>query len=108
MNFMDAIAETVSAGLAFSNALQGLVIALIAAALLGSWRNLPLYALVALLVHVATNIFIPVLFSDAVLTFPPVLTVAFWLYAAVLFAVYLAVIALLFWVKRSVKRNYVS
>lgn len=80
------------------NQVMGLLIAVIAALLMTSWRRLWASALGAALVHVAIGVIRPVLDGGA-LVLPPLLTLGFWMALLALFLGYAIVIAVFFLIK---------
>ena len=82
------------------NAVEGLVIALIAALFVPAWSRVWAVALGATLVTVIINAFLPVLADNAVFHLPPLMDPGFWRFMAVLFVGYLIVIGVFFFLKR--------
>ena len=105
MELLETILEFARAGFDQVNAVQGLIIALVAALLLPSWRRLPIFAVGAAAVHVAVDVLLPVVTAGAGLRLPPVLELSFWSYVATLLIGYLIIIALLMAIKRLVLRR---
>jgi len=87
------------------NAVQGLIIALVAALLLPSWRRLPVFVFGAAAVHVAVDVLLPVVGGGASLRLPDVLEFYFWRYVAALLIGYLIIIAILMLIKRVILRR---
>ena len=65
MELLETILEFARAGFDQVNAVQGLIIALVAALLLPSWRRLPIFAVGAAAVHVAVDVLLPVVTAGA-------------------------------------------
>ena len=86
------------------NAVEGLIIALIAAFILSSWRRLWAVALGATLVNLIAIVLIPVVANHEAFKLPDVTKVEFWQNALVLYVGYLIVIAVFFFIKRNVLR----
>lgn len=105
MDLLETILDFARAGFDQVNALQGLVIALVAALLLPGWRRLPIFAIAAAAAHVAADILLPVIGGGAGLRLPQLLEPSFWHYVATLLIGYLVVIAILFLIKRVVLRR---
>jgi len=82
------------------NAVEGLVIALIAALFVPAWSRVWAVALGATLVTVILNVMLPVLADHATFHLPPLMEPAFWRFMAVLFVGYLIVIGVFFFLKR--------
>ena len=82
------------------NAVEGLVIALIAALFVPAWSRVWAVALGAVLVTVILNVMLPVLADHATFHLPPLMEPGFWRFMAVLFVGYLIVIGVFFFLKR--------
>lgn len=96
--FRDGLHE----GFAHINAALGLIIALIAAFMLGSWNKIWQMALGATLVHLVAEIMIPVLANHSRFALPAnLLDLSYWRTAAALYLGYLVVIAIFFFLKSS-------
>ena len=80
------------------NQILGLIIALIAAFLMGAWRGLWASAAGATLVHIAVGVLRPMLDGGA-FVLPNIMTGAFWMTALALFLGYAIVIAVFFFIK---------
>jgi uncharacterized membrane protein (UPF0182 family) len=105
MEIIDTILGYARQGFDQVNAVQGLIIALIAAFILPSWRRLPMIVVGATAVHVAADVLLPVLTGDAVFRLPDVLELPFWRYVATLLIGYLVVIAVFALIKRLVLKR---
>jgi hypothetical protein len=105
MDLLETILEFARAGFDRVNAVQGLIIALVAALLSPSWRRLPVFVVGATTVHVAADALLPVISGGASLRLPQVLELSFWSYVATLLVGYLIIIAILFLIKRLVLRR---
>ena len=100
-------AQTVNAVLDFFregfnqvNALEGLIIALVAALFVPAWHRVWGVALGATLVTVIVNALMPVLADHAAFRLPPLMEPGYWRFLAVLFVGYLIVIGVFFFLKR--------
>jgi hypothetical protein len=82
------------------NAVEGLVIALIAALFVPAWKRVWAVALGATLVTAILNVMLPVLADHAAFRLPPLMEPGFWRFMAVLFVGYLIVIGVFFFLKR--------
>jgi len=105
---MDIIEQTLDfmrAGFDSVNALQGLIIAAVAALLLPGWRRLPAFTVGATVVHVLVDILMPVLRGGANPRLPDILELPFWREVAFLLVGYLIVIAVLFLLRRVLLRR---
>jgi hypothetical protein len=92
-------------GFAEVNAVQGLVIALIAALMLSRWTRLLFVAGAAVAAHIALDILSPVFAEVGDLRLPPVLDGHYWRYLALLFVGYLIAVGILFAIKRVVVKG---
>ena len=104
---MDQIAHFLNVILAFFregfnnvNAVEGLVIALVAAIIAPAWDRIWAVALGATVVHLIADVLIPVIANHAAFQLPPLLELSFWRTALSLFVGYLIVISVLMFVKR--------
>ncbi|HTQ14438.1 MAG TPA: hypothetical protein VMH86_11240 [Rhizomicrobium sp.] len=89
------------AGFQQVNAVEGLVIALVAALLLPAWSRLWAVALGATLANLVIDVLIPVVSYHRSFRLPPdLLELPYWEHALILFVGYLVVIAVFFAVKR--------
>lgn len=86
------------------NQVLGLVIALVAAILLKSWKRLFPLAAFSAAVHILIQTVRPVLDGGQV-TLPPLVTLEFWLSVFALFLGYAIVIAVFYFVKRYILRQ---
>ena len=100
MGLINDILGYLRAGFAEVNALQGLIIAFVAALLLSGWKRLPAFALGATIVHIAVDVLAPVFANGAPLRLPPLLEAGFWEYVLILLLGYLIVISVLALLKR--------
>lgn len=87
------------------NALQGLLIALVAALLMRTWRRLLVFALGATLVHLLVDALIPLLSGASSLRLPEILYLSFWRYVAALYVGYVLVVGLIFLARRLLMRR---
>lgn len=104
---MDQIQHFLSLGLAFLregfnnvNAVEGLVIALVAAIIVPAWDRIWTVALGATVVHLIADVLIPIMAQRATLHLPPLLGVPYWRTALSLYVGYLIVISVLLFIKR--------
>lgn len=105
MEFVQDVLDFFRAGFNQVNAVQGLIIALVAALLLPRLARLPMFVVAAALVHVIVDTLLPALSGSGEIALPPVLEQGFWRYAATLLAGYLVVIAILGLIKRVLLRR---
>jgi uncharacterized protein YacL len=90
-------------GFAHVNAILGLIIALVAAYLLPSWKRLWAVALGATVVHLIAEVMLPVLADRQTFRLPPDLVeMSYWRDAIALYLGYLVVIAVFFFIKKRI------
>jgi hypothetical protein len=90
-------------GFANVNGALGIIIALVAAYVLHSWKRLWAVALGATLVHLVAEVMIPVLANQARFALPPdLLHKHYWMTAVALYLGYFLVIAVFFFLKKTV------
>lgn len=90
-------------GFSHVNGALGIIIALVAAYMLHSWKRLWAIALGATVVHLISEIMIPVLANQARFGLPAdLLELSYWRTAAALYLGYLIVIAVFFFIKKNV------
>jgi hypothetical protein len=100
--FVDFFRDGLHQGFAHINAGLGLIIGLIAAYLLTSWKKLWQIALGATVAHLVAEMMIPVLANQSRFELPPnLLEVSYWKTAAALYLGYLLVIAVFFFLKKN-------
>jgi hypothetical protein len=102
---IEAILEFARAGFDQINAVQGLIIALVAAQFLPSWRRLPIYAVYAAIIHLAVDLILSVLADGAAVRLPEFLELPFWRYVSTLLIGYLVIIAVFALLKRLLLRR---
>jgi MFS superfamily sulfate permease-like transporter len=88
------------AGFAHVNAVQGLLIAIIAAFLMYRWSSVFVVAVGATVVHMVADVMLPVLANSAPFRLPPLVDGEYWRYVLALYVGYLAVITVFYIVKR--------
>ena len=90
-------------GFAHVNAVLGLIIALVAAYMLHSWKRLWAIALGATVIHLISEVMLPVLVNRSRFELPPnLIDLSYWRSAAALYLGYLVVIGVFFFIKRNV------
>ena len=82
------------------NAVEGLVIALVAAIVVPAWDRLWAVALGATIVHLIANVLIPVIANRTSFHLPPLLALPYWRTALSLYVGYLIVVGVLLFIKR--------
>ena len=100
MEILNDVLDFMRAGFNEINAVQGLLIALVAAIVLPDLKRLPVIVLAATVIHLAVDILIPVIANGAALRLPPILEGNYWRYAAVVLVGYLVVITIFAITKR--------
>lgn len=96
--FIGGVIGLAEAGFDGVNQVMGLIIAVIAALLMGGWRALGSTAVGATLVHLIVLALTPVL-NGGDFALPDILSVGFWMTALALFLGYAIVIAVFFFIK---------
>ena len=99
-HFLNVILEFLREGFNNVNAVEGLVIALVAAIIAPAWDRIWAVALGATLVHLIADVLIPVIAHHAAFRLPPLLEFSFLRTAVSLYVGYLIIIAVLMFVKR--------
>jgi hypothetical protein len=99
-HFLNVILDFFREGFDNVNAVEGLVIALVAAIIAPAWDRIWAVALGATLVNIIADVLIPVIARHASFHLPPLLEVSFWRTALSLYVGYLIVIAVLMFIKR--------
>ncbi len=99
-HFLNVVLDFLREGFDSVNAVEGLVIALIAAIIAPAWDRIWAVALGATLVNLIADVLIPVIARHAAFRLPPVMEFGFWREAVALYVGYLIVIAILMFIKR--------
>jgi hypothetical protein len=99
-HFLNVILDFLREGFNNVNAVEGLVIALVAAIVAPAWDRIWAVALGATLVHLIADTLIPVVAHHASFRLPPLLEFDFWRTALSLYVGYLIIIAVLMFIKR--------
>lgn len=100
---LDFFREGFHQGFAQVNAVLGLIIAVIAAFMLGRWSRLLAVALGATIVHLIARVLIPVVANHAAFKLPSnLMDMSYWRGALALYLGYLVVIAVFFLIRRIV------
>ena len=99
-HYLGMVLDFVRSGYDHVNAVEGLVIALVAVVLAPSWDRIWAVALGATLVNLIADVLIPVIANHATLHLPPLMQVSFWRFALALFVGYLVVISVFMFIKR--------
>lgn len=102
--YLDSFVEFLRTGFNETNQVQGLLIALAATIFMQSWKQWFGVALVAVVVHVAVDVLVPVL-SGGAFHLPPMVEPEFWVQCASRYVGYLIVIGIFFAVKRVLLRR---
>jgi len=100
-HFLNVILDFLREGFDSVNAVEGLVIALVAAIIAPAWDRIWAVALGATLVHLIADVLIPVVARHAAFRLPPLMDFGFWRTAVALYVGYLIVIAVLMFIKRT-------
>lgn len=100
MDIVDQVLDFMRAGFNSVNAVQGLIIAFVAALIMPGWNRLLVFTVAAALVHVIADVLLPVVSGGAALRLPPILETAFWREVGFLLVGYLIIITVLFLLRR--------
>jgi len=92
-------------GFAEVNAVQGLIIALVAALLMTRWSRYLVVVTGAVVANILVDMLRPVLLEQAGFRLPPLLEAAYWHYVFVLFCGFLVVVGILYILKRVVTKR---
>jgi ABC-type glycerol-3-phosphate transport system permease component len=93
-------------GFADVNAVLGLIIAFLAVLGMSRWNQLLAMGLFATLVHLVAKVMLPVLTNQVRFELPPdLLQMSYWRMAAALYLGYLVVIAVFFFVKKTMLKG---
>lgn len=99
-HYLGIVFDFLRSGYNHVNAVEGLVIALVAVVLAPGWDRIWAVALGATVVNLIANVLIPVIANHASLHLPPLMELSFWKSAAALYAGYLIVISVFMFIKR--------
>ena len=99
-HFLTIVLDFFREGFNHVNAVEGLVIALVAAIIAPAWDRVWAVALGATVVHLIADTLIPVIANHAEFHLPQILEMAYWRTALSLFVGYLIVISVLMFIKR--------
>jgi membrane-bound metal-dependent hydrolase YbcI (DUF457 family) len=91
-------------GFAHINAIQGLLIAIVAAFLMYRWASVFFVAIGATVVHILADVMIPVLANSAPFRLPPLVDGEYWRYVLALYVGYVVVITVFYTAKRVLLR----
>jgi hypothetical protein len=100
-HFLNVIWSFLREGFDHVNAVEGLVIALVAAIVAPAWDRIWAVALGATLVNLIADVLIPVVANHASFHLPPLMAVGYWRTALALYVGYLIVIGVLMFIKRT-------
>ncbi len=103
---LNAVLEYFQSGFYKVNAVQGLLIAAIAAYVMPNWRRIWVIAAGAVVAHVVLDIVIPVLARSGSFHLPPLVELEYWKYLLKLYAGYLIVVSVFFLAKRVLLRGH--
>lgn len=102
--FNDAL-DFARTGFAEVNAVQGLIVAIIAVLFMSKWGQWLVITAGAVVAHVALDILAPVFAESGPFRLPPVLEGSYWRYIGLLLAGYFIVIGVLFLLKKMLIRS---
>ncbi len=104
MQYVQPVLDFLANGFNQVNAVQGIIIGVIAAFVLRSYGRILVVALIATIVHVVVDVALPAI-QGAALTLPPLADVGWWKYVATLYVGYLVVITVFYILKRLLIRG---
>jgi len=104
-DFIQQTLDFFRAGFAEVNAVQGIIVAVVAAFMMNAWSRILVVTAGAVIAHVAIDIMAPVFAQSGAFRLPPVLEGGYWRYLALLFVGYLVAVAVLYAVKRALLRR---
>ncbi len=87
------------------NAVQGLIIGVVAAFIMTQYGRIFVIALGATIIHIVADLVVPVIANGADFALPPLLETSFWRYVAVLYLGYFIVITVFYIIKRTLLRG---
>ena len=99
-HFLNVILAFLHEGFNNVNAVEGLVIALVAAIIVPAWDRVWTVALGATVVHLVADVLIPVVAHSSTFHLPPLLDYSYWRTALSLYVGYLIIISVLLFIKR--------
>ncbi|MCP5432406.1 MAG: hypothetical protein H6923_03945 [Alphaproteobacteria bacterium] len=99
------VVELLQRGFREVNAVQGIVIAIIAAIVMKSWTKLVPIAFGATLAHALADMLIPVIAGQRAFQLPPIVDASYWTYVLTVFVGYLVVILVLFILKSALVKG---
>lgn len=103
--YLNDVTAYFQSGFTSVNAVQGLLIAAVAAYYLSDWRRILVIALGAVIVHAVIDVMMPILGGRGALRLPPLVELEYWRHLLRLYAGYLIVISVFYVVKRLVARG---
>lgn len=103
--FLAGVNDYMQAGFYKVNAVQGLLIAAVAAVMLPKWSRVFVIALGATLVHVIFDVMVPVLARGAAFRLPPLVDIEYWRYLLALYIGFLIIISVFYVIKKLVFSN---
>lgn len=105
MDILNDVLDFMRAGFNEINAVQGLLIALVAVLFLATLKRLLIVVIAATLVHLGVDILLPVLTGGQAFQLPPLFEGWYWRYVTVCFVGYLVVISIFAIIKRLLFRR---
>lgn len=103
--FIVGVNEYMHTGFYKVNAVQGLLIAAVAAVLLAKWSRIFVIALGATLMHVVFDVMVPVLARNAAFRLPPLVDIEYWRYLLAIYIGFLIIISVFYLIKTLVFRR---
>lgn len=103
--YLDQFVELIREGFQQVNAVQGLIIALIAALLMSAYTRIVIVAFAATVIHLIADVMLPVVANGAAFRLPPLLEANYWRYALVVYLGYFVVITIFYILRRVLLRR---
>lgn len=103
--FIAGVNEYMHTGFYKVNAVQGLLIAVVAAVLLPKWSRIFVIALGATLMHVIFDVMVPVLARNAPFRLPPLVDIEYWRYLLAIYIGFLIIISVFYVIKKVMFRS---
>ena len=101
MSYFQQFLDYLREGFQHVNAIQGLIIALVAAYVMPKWGRIWFIALGAVVVHIVADMLLPVIVNHVAFQLPPLVEQSYWHYVLALYLGYLVAIGFFFFIKKN-------
>jgi ABC-type glycerol-3-phosphate transport system permease component len=105
MEYVNQALDFLREGFHQVNAIEGLIIALLAAYMMRAWDRLLYVALGATIANLIADVLLPVIVNNTPFQLPDMVDKPYWRHAAALYVGYLVVVAVFFFLKKNVLRG---